>query len=288
MGDPEGVLGGLAGGGATVYLPELDMALVARNTPVSVPMQDTPLSSSVFSHGAEKGSGAGLEIHPVESVQLSLLDQDPRARKNKQNSRASSSRAAFNYLGNTFTSLFGNDSPKEVGDNSGVDMRRQQLTLKAVFKEGQNVIQLVDLTSPQRIMHNIMLPPCMKHISSVERARETSSYLQSSSPVVTWIVSGSNNSGGKEGESRSHGFLSFNVQTQAALFTEMRLEEGAGCSSDSVFTEQTAGEARGASWRAECVPVSLGHSASTFGDTGTNSCVVVRVLVYLCAACLIG
>ena len=233
MGDPEGVLGGLTGGGAVVFLPQLDMALVARNT---------PSSSSSETGGAGAGAGAGtVEVHPVESVHLSLVDQDPRVRKNKnRSSSVSASRhAALNFIGNTLTSFFGEDSEDSSArtEVSAEDKRRRQFALKALFKEGQDVIQLVDLASTtQRVSHDITLPPVLKHISSVQRAQAVppavsssvgASLSPSSTPssppcddVVRWIVSGSSSVGG---EVRQHGLLTFDLRTQQAEFTELKL-----------------------------------------------------------------
>lgn len=227
MGDPEGVLGGLSGGGATVYLPKLDMALVARNTP--------------------KGSGndAGIEVHPVECVQLSLVDQDLR---NKKKSRQS----ALNFFGNTLSSFFGDSSEDAManGTLSAEETMKIKLSVKCFFKEGQNIVQLIDLASPQRRTHNVTLPPSIDNIHSIQRVQEA---LQTApNTVVSWVISGSQGVGG----SSKQGLLSFNLQSKEAVFMDLDVDSHA----KSFLTEKTGSNS--SRWRAESVPLSLVQSSA--------------------------
>jgi hypothetical protein len=252
MGDPEGVLGGLSGGGAAVFLPQLDMVLVARNTPVSA--------------GEGTGGLRDVEVHPVESVQLSLIDQG--VGKNKKSTRQS----AFNYIGNTLNSFFGDGGEESMagGEVSREEARRRKLTLKAFFKQGQNVVQLVDLASTHRHVHDVTLPPDMCHINSVHRLQELPQ--TSLDTVSSWVVSGAIKPGGK----MKQGVLSFNMKSKEASFTELSI----GLSGhDSVFTERSGGSS--AAWRAESLPCSVVDSAAVpFDDAGINNNIHVILLNY--------
>lgn len=245
MGDPEGVLGGLAGGGAAVFLPKMDLALVARNTPV-----------------LDSGGGVSdVTVHPAESVQLSLLDEG---------AKKTSRKSAFSILGRSMSSLFG-DGGSSGAMKGSEELRSRKLSLKAVFKEGQSVVQLADLASPQRRLHDVTLPPSLGRLAAVRRAQELDC---SDDPVARWVVSGSV-AGGRV----VHGLLSFDLESEMASFTELSMESAGP---RSVFTGEGVGAKSHSAWKAESLPLSVTEAPAVPYDNGGISSLRCDVVVGYC------
>ena len=196
------------------------MALIARNIP-------------------DKNGSKDIEVLPVESVQMSLIDQEAT---NKKKNRQS----AFGYIGDTLFSFFGEEEGMKRNEQTAEELTQRKQAVKALYKEGQNVIQLIDVATPYRRVHNVTLPSTIRRISNVRRTKETGHCSENSN--VVWNVSGSCDRGK---EFQVQGLLNFNLLTGEASFVELNARKK--CIENSFTTDTSTGSK---TWKAE----SLSHS----------------------------